>query len=161
MNVLGDFQASLHQNSGLYKMTAKEIVNKYLGKKYVNNGRDLAVGLDCWGLLMAVTDDIFGVKIPDYTYDWRYLVVTHERIFDKFDLSQWVYKVKLENIKFGDYILIEAIDDLPLHVGIFMQDDKFIHAVSTLGVVVESVNIIRGKITGVYRLKNDQSRCQA
>lgn len=142
-------------------MIAKEIVNKYLGTKYVNNGRDPTVGIDCWGLVLSVTNDIFGVKLPDPTYNWRHLVMTHDKIFDKFDLSQWVDKVKLENIKFGDYILIEAIDGLPVHVGIFMQDDKFIHAVSTLGVVVESVNIIRGKITGVYRLKDDQSRCQS
>jgi cell wall-associated NlpC family hydrolase len=45
------------------------IVNKYIGRPYLLHGRDMDVGVDCYGLVILVYKDILGVDLPDWQAD--------------------------------------------------------------------------------------------
>jgi cell wall-associated NlpC family hydrolase len=41
-------------------------VNKFVGIAYLPHGRELATGLDCWGLLRLALHDRWGIDLPSY-----------------------------------------------------------------------------------------------
>ena len=43
-------------------------LNDLIGGRFVNGGRSVAKGLDCWGLVMEVFRR-YGVELPDFTVD--------------------------------------------------------------------------------------------
>jgi len=84
-------------------MTRQEIVNKYLGIKYVNMGRDLS-GLDCYGLLMCIYKD-FGYDLidADFKYDKKWQYKGHNYIAENY-AKQWD---RVDKPKFLDVILFK------------------------------------------------------
>ncbi len=38
----------------------------YLGHDYLFRGRTLAGGIDCWGLVVVVLQDVFGIAVDDF-----------------------------------------------------------------------------------------------
>ena len=45
-----------------------EFVNSFVGVPYEVNGRDRQ-GWDCWGVVMAVFQEVRGVRLPDWQVD--------------------------------------------------------------------------------------------
>ena len=135
--------------------TPESIINRYLGVPYVNNGRNFRLGLDCWGLCLCIVKDIFGVEMPDPEYS-KYSLLRHKTdIVRNHDMSLWVDPVKGQPI-FGDFVLINAVEGLPIHVGNYMRDGRFLHAVSGVGeVVLSELEIWKNTIEGIYRLKEE------
>ncbi len=41
-------------------------VMNYLGLPYANDGRDPVNGIDCWGLVVLVYREVFGIEVPAY-----------------------------------------------------------------------------------------------
>jgi len=130
----------------------KEILDKYLGIGYIDNGRNPLVGLDCWGLCSSIIKDIFNVTMPDPSYRKFSLLRHKEDIIKNYSMAHWVDPIA-DSPKFGDFVLIYAIVNLPIHVGIYMKGNQFIHAVSGVGVVLSEIEIWQNQIEGIYRLK--------
>jgi len=150
-------------------MTANNIIDKYLGVPYVDNGRDPSIGLDCWGLLICILKDLFDVEFPDLHYKKfstlkKYVksgksqqpvfTIENKDILNEYDMSKWVYSVS--DKKCGDIILICPIENLAIHAGIYLQGDKFIHCTSGDGVVVSDLIHLDNKIEVFYRLNPDK-----
>ena len=150
-------------------MLIHDIVDKYLGVEYVDNGRDIVTGLDCWGLIMWVIKDIFEINIPDLNYKKMGLIrqyvkagqlgesiVTGDKgaVVKSYDLSNWVDPVNTEPI-LGDIMLICPMENLAIHAGVYLKSGKFIHSVSGQGVLVSEINSWVKQIEGYYRIKSE------
>jgi len=148
-------------------MLIDNIIDKYLGLEYVDNGRDLVTGLDCWGLIMFVIEDIFEISIPDLNYKKRGLLRKYvkagqlgeaivfgnkDEVVKSYDLHSWVDPIHTTPI-LGDIMLICPIENLAIHAGVYLNKGKFIHSISGQGVIVSDVVRWNTQIEGYYRLK--------
>ena len=82
-----------------------QYATRFLGTKYVWGGTDLRKGTDCSGFTMRIYEKL-GISIPRTSY-------SQEKIGEE---------VKYEDAQPGDLVLY------PGHVGIYMGDNKMIHA---------------------------------
>jgi cell wall-associated NlpC family hydrolase len=87
------------------------------GVPYRNGGSD-ASGFDCSGFTQYVFAQ-HGITLPRETRE-------------QFQVGE---KIKLEEIKTGDLVFFHTVAKGVSHVGIALNDDEFVHAPSTAGVV--------------------------
>ena len=146
-------------------MSVYEIVDKYIGIEYVDGGRDPAISLDCWGLIICVIKDIFDILIPDLDHKKFGLLKQYvkgisvsdvkDAVIQNYDLSNWVDPVE-DQPRLGDIMLICPLKNLAIHAGVYLNSGKFIHTISDRGVVVSEVLRWKDQIEGYYRLKNER-----
>ena len=122
--------------------------NKYIGLPYAANGRDES-GIDCWGLVRLFYKQEYNIELPSYIEEYAGAYDT--RILQMMDLykSNWAQVFKPE---VGSVIVFNILGE-PFHVGIYIGDDKFIHARDGMDSVVESVNSPKWakRIEGYYK----------
>jgi cell wall-associated NlpC family hydrolase len=87
------------------------------GVPYRNGGSDLR-GFDCSGFTQYVFAQ-HGVALPRETRE-------------QFQIGE---KVELKDIRTGDLVFFRTVAKGPSHVGIALNDDEFVHAPSSTGVV--------------------------
>jgi cell wall-associated NlpC family hydrolase len=148
-------------------MTAFDIVDKYLGVAYKDNGRDLTIGLDCWGLIIHVIKDLFSIDFPDLHYKKFGILREYvksgkstqpvflgdkKNILQEYDMSMWVVPIA-NNPILGDILLLFPIENLAIHAGIYLDKGKFIHSVCENGVVLGEIISWKNQIEGYYRVK--------
>ena len=107
------------------------ISKKYLGEPYVWGGNTPETGMDCSGYTKYVFSKV-GIKIPRTAF-------TQSKIGQSVDMK---------NLEKGDllFFLTDKKRNIPItHVGIYLGDDKFIHAASSKkGIIISSLS------TGYY-----------
>jgi len=115
---------------------------------YVNQGRDIETGLDCWGLAMVVCKR-YGVDLPEYVISAKeYAKIDRER-----------FRVPWEKIadphQYNPPLLV-VIRMHPVyynHIGVWIGGGRIIHTTEETGVVIESLNpILKRKIEGYYNI---------
>lgn len=113
-----------------------EYAKKYVGVKYVYGGES-PKGFDCSGFTQYVFEH-FDIKLPRSAAEYD-------------DIGT---KVSRNDIKPGDLVLLDRYWNMELgHVGIYMGNDKFIHASSKKGkVVIATLSEYSGTILGVRRV---------
>lgn len=113
-----------------------EYAKQFVGVKYVYGGES-PKGFDCSGFTQYVFAH-FNIRLPRSA--WEYANVGT--------------KVSRSDMKPGDIILFDRYDDWTLgHVGIYMGNDKFIHASSSKGkVVIATLSKYSGNILGIRRV---------
>jgi len=112
----------------------------YLGVRYRFGGNGPGVGgFDCSGLIKKVFGDSLGMNLPRTAAQ----------------IAQLGEKVKRDELKPGDLVFFNTLHRTFSHVGIYLGENKFIHAPST-GNVVRIDNITQGywkkRFTGGRRL---------
>lgn len=126
-------------------------LDKYTGHDWVNGGRSLETGVDCWGLVVEFYRIEFGVELPLYknvNYDDNTKSVDElarqENMRDKF------YKV--EDKQFGDVVVFN-VRGYPIHVGIVANRNQFLHSCQNQKSSLARFNSPRwkNKIDGFYR----------
>ena len=123
-----------------------------VGIPYKNNGRD-EKGLDCYGLVMQVYK-ILGIELPDYN--------------SVPEPEPWLINEMIKNneydwIKLGKYEIPCVVTfwmtnpDFTSHIGVVIEEDRFIHARGT-SVCVERLSspVWSKRIKGFYRWKNQK-----
>lgn len=122
------------------KATEKKIINKYLGIPYIDGGRCLEKGVDCYGLIIEVCKDL-GKTIPD-VYDFEgkgdqdYFDNNFDRILSDF-LTCWV---EVETPKVFDVVLIHSRPPTPKHAGMVLTENRILHSAVSAGVVVSCID---------------------
>lgn len=121
-------------------------IDDLLGVKYVHNGRDPKIGLDCYGLAIEVSKR-FGHELPDMESFF-----SSDRIFEDCE-AQARNKVNVKVIKEpkteGDVLLIKNPKGIRSHIGIYLGDGEFIHC-NNLGVHLEHLKRYENFIGKVY-----------
>ncbi len=119
-NALG-FTLNKRDNYALYKEG-----ERWLGVKYVYGGSSLG-GTDCSGMVMEIYKKVYGKKLQRNS----------AAIMDKN-----CKKISKHKLKEGDLVFFATGNNRKRisHVGIYLKDNKFIHASSSRGVVVSDLN---------------------
>jgi cell wall-associated NlpC family hydrolase len=105
------------------------VIKSYLGVPYQKNGSSL-FGIDCSGLVVEVYRRYGGLDLP------------HD--VDK--LYKMVKKVKRNELVYGDLVFFaldyaKHLDDNQVsHVGIYIDEGKFVHSSETKGVIISSLD---------------------
>lgn len=129
----------------------------YLDAPFVDGGRDLAAGVDCWGLVRAVARREFGLDLPAYAgaglddagrvNALRLARATRDRV-PEFDA--------VADPQPGDVVLLSP-SNRPVHVGIVIATRPLtmLHAERGVGVAAERVYgpVWRHRVAGFYRYR--------
>ena len=135
-------------------ITVDEVVKKYLGTPYKYKGRDPNTGLDCWGLGVCVFKDL-GITLADFDIDYR------ENWGDKKGENYFLenYWQEWDLVETGprpfDCVLFKSHPDaMPNHGGVYLGDDKFLHACKA-GVVIGDMRreVLQRLRVGFFRHK--------
>lgn len=102
----------------------ERVVESWIGTPYKYGGITKE-GVDCSGFVSQVYKSVYRKKLERSAYD----------IFDK-DCK----KIKFKRLKEGDLVFFATSTSNKInHVGIYLYDDKFVHASSSKGVIVSSL----------------------
>lgn len=135
----GDYQQQIDQLGNLGKMEDKtggkaskkrsKIVEEaytWLGTPYAYAHAEKGKGTDCSGMVLSVYEKVTGVKLPR----------------NSAKQAEFCMPVKKKQLKIGDLVFFATGKDPGRisHVGIMVNDCKFIHASASKGVVVSDLN---------------------
>ncbi|AHX01183.1 putative tail structure protein [Nitrincola phage 1M3-16] len=129
----------------------------YIGIPWKTGGRDVRKdgGLDCWGLVRKIYEDKFNITLPPFT-----------GITTKNSYKECSTQFELEKDKDTDFIEVDdprkgdialfTIAGHPIHVGIVLADNQFIHMDDKAGCSIENYKGMKWKsrLQGFYRHKN-------
>ncbi len=111
---------------GLSEQRFENEVKKYLGIPYRKGGASKK-GMDCSGFARMVYDRLLGIDLP------------HNSI-DQFRFSE-LEKIDSRKLQTGDLIFFANKKKKRInHVGVYLSDGQFIHASSSLGITVSSLD---------------------
>lgn len=113
-----DAMASL-KSKDLYRF-----ITDWTGVKYRLGGLDKK-GIDCSGFALLLQKDIYGNTLPRRSRDQ----------------AEAVKKVNQNNLKEGDLIFFSFGGGAVDHVGIYLNNNFFVHASTTRGVIVDDLNL--------------------
>lgn len=121
-------------------------VNDLIGCGFKTHGRTKEEGFDCYGLAIEVLKRN-GITLPDLWYDNSKESDIKERVetLTKF--------IKIDNFENLCIIDIETYRNYT-HIGVYVGEGKFVHAIEKYGVIVENVSKYRHRIKGLYKVSN-------
>ena len=121
-----------------------------VGRRFVEGGRDVQTGVDCWGLVMEVYRR-FGMDIPDFTVDSFAFRQIHDLVEYSTCTGNWD-EVQTPTDEDAPLVVLMRIHPaLITHAGVWLGHGKMIHTMKGTGVVVSHVDKFRSRIAGYYR----------
>ena len=115
-----DIKLSRKDNKKLYKE-----LKRWLGTPYAYAEHTCGEGTDCSGMVMEVYQEVYGIKLHRNSAK---MLEVNCSIIDLDDLSE------------GDLVFfVTSSDGHVSHVGIYLKDNKFVHASSSRGVTVDDL----------------------
>jgi cell wall-associated NlpC family hydrolase len=114
-----------------------------IGIHYKYGGNNPENGLDCSGLVRYVFKDAWGVNVPRTAAE----------------LSRSGEKIDKQDLKPGDLVFYNTLRRSFSHVGIYLGDNKFIHAPSSGGKVrIESMDLAywKARFNGARRINDPE-----
>ncbi len=109
-----------HENKALYNE-----LKSWLGTPYSGGGHTKQVGTDCSGLVMEVY-----LKVYDMSLERR----------ASLQYAHNCFPIDKEDLREGDLVFFHGgSGDSITHVGIYLKDNKFVHASSSRGVIVSDL----------------------
>lgn len=114
--------------------------DKYIGLRYLDNGRTES-GVDCWGLARLFYKQEYDIDLPSYSEE--YSGGTDARILQVVELyrDNWEESTQPEA---GDLCLFNMLGE-PMHVGVYVGNNKFLHSRSGSDSVIESLSNLKWK----------------
>jgi cell wall-associated NlpC family hydrolase len=121
-----------------------------IGIPFLDQGRDPAVGLDCWGMFMEVQRR-FGNHVPDFRIPCKATPQIGEIVSS--ELGKWE---RIEEPEAGCAVLMAISPEMPdvvQHFGVYIGNGKFLHTLEKTGAIVSRVGdaFWSKKIRGFYR----------
>ena len=115
-----DIKLGRHDNKKLYKE-----LKKWLGTPYVYAAHTCGEGTDCSGMVMEVYLEIYGIKLHRNSAKM---------------LEQNCKVIDIDDLREGDLVFFCTNgDERVSHVGIYLKENKFVHASSSRGVTVDDL----------------------
>lgn len=116
----------------------------YLGTPWATGGRDRATGLDCWGLLLAVYAEQFGLALPPHTEACAEVRSTAEGLFAT-EAASGAWRAVAEPAE-GDAVAVGRGETF-YHVGIYLFDGEplLLHTQRGAGAHITRIADLRGR----------------
>ena len=115
-----DIKLGRKENKKLYKE-----LKRWLGTPYAHAGHTCGEGTDCSGMVMEVYQTVFGIAMHRNSAK---MLEVNCRIID------------LDDLREGDLVFFcTSGEGRVSHVGIYLKENKFVHASSSRGVVVDDL----------------------
>ncbi len=115
-----DIKLGRHDNKKLYKE-----LKRWLGTPYAYAAHTCGEGTDCSGMVMEVFLEVYGIRVHRNSAK---MLEENCRIID------------LDDLREGDLVFFCTNGDGRVsHVGIYLKDNKFVHASSSRGVCVDDL----------------------
>jgi cell wall-associated NlpC family hydrolase len=108
---------------------------KYLFLKYKENARGEGGIVDCYGLFLMIQKEIFGRTLPDFLYDCSSKTSSASSIAS--NLINYPARRTYAPVE-GDAVIMET-QGVDAHIGVYIGDNKIIHASNNRGVVIEDI----------------------
>jgi cell wall-associated NlpC family hydrolase len=121
-----------------------------IGIPFVQNGRDPAKGLDCWGLCREVFRR-YGIDVPDFQMACYDAFQIHDAVE-----SERPFWIRLDEPEDGCLVLF-ALDafapDIIQHLGVYVGEGKILHTLEKRGSSLIRLNdrFFGKKMRGFYR----------
>lgn len=97
-------------------------ISEWLEKPYKYGGNSKN-GIDCSHFVSILTKELYFTPISG----------SSNKIY------QTSYKISKENLREGDFVFFKINNKIISHVGIYLQNDLFIHATTAKGVIISSL----------------------
>lgn len=117
-----DFRAPREQNTQLDRARMNRIVANYLGTPYASGGTG-RLGIDCSGLIYVLYRDYDGTRLP----------LSTEALY-RLD-----NRVDYDDLTYGDLIFFRLSGRKVSHVGMYLENARFVHASESRGVIVDEL----------------------
>ena len=115
-----DIKLSRKDNKKLYKE-----LKRWLGTPYAYAEHTCGEGTDCSGMVMEVYQEVYGIKL-------------HRNSAKMLEVNCSI--IDLDDLREGDLVFfVTSSDGHVSHVGIYLKDNKFVHASSSRGVTVDDL----------------------
>ena len=115
-----DIKLGRKDNKKLYKE-----LKRWLGTPYAYAEHTCGEGTDCSGMVMEVYQEVYGIKL-------------HRNSAKMLEMNCSV--IDLDDLREGDLVFfVTSSDGHVSHVGIYLKDNKFVHASSSRGVTVDDL----------------------
>jgi cell wall-associated NlpC family hydrolase len=125
-------------------------LSKYIGLPYQDRGRGPA--FDCIGFVRHVYREELGIELPDFLRTYS-SAENAESVASAINerKSDWV---KVDEPKPLDLLLFNILG-LPTHVGLYLNDNDFIHCFQNSNSCIERLSAVtwNRRLLGVYRWK--------
>ena len=125
---------------------------QYVGLPYLPGGQSRD-GVDCWGLVMMVWAEVYGIPLPDYSGKrWSAPADTEQVALDAIRYANRFSAVRPGKEREGDGILFR-MRGAPTHVGVVLTPGVMLHAFEGSDSCVEPYTSWRWnkRIAGIYR----------
>jgi len=100
-------------------------VDEWLGTRYKWGGCSKDDGVDCSCFVKSIYEDVYGIELSRSSSNIFY---------------NDLIPVKKEELQEGDLICFKSKKDRISHIGLYLKDDKFVHASRTRGVIIDDLN---------------------
>ena len=126
-------------------------VHDLLGVKFVNGGRDVGMGLDCWGLTMEIYRR-HGVELPDFTVDAFACQIINQMAWEEIQSRKWEQVEEPKNGGVPLVVLMRIHPRYANHVGVYIGKGRIMHTRQDTGAIISKCSELRSHIEGFYQL---------
>lgn len=132
------------------------VAEEWIGTPFHQQGRQKQVGCDCIGLILGIAKEVGAVSLTNQPWD-KCDIHTYNALTDSQLLLNLIPKYFKESIYFNDSkispgeILLIQITESQYHLSIKSNNNKIIHACSSLGRVVSHKIIPTWKIIKTFQ----------
>ena len=126
--------------------------DKYIGTPFLDGGRDISHGLDCWGLIKSFYKDTFDIDLPEYHVS----AFDIDEVVGNMDRDKEIYWERLDNREEGCVVAMAIhprYPDMINHVGVMIGTSSFLHTQKVTGAIISPLNSIAysQRIRGYYK----------
>lgn len=117
------YAALLHvEQSDIKNIKLYTFIDDWTGTPYKYGGLSKS-GVDCSGFCNVLYKEVYNKQLPRGTKD----------------IAKQLNKVKQSKLQEGDLVLFDIEGKKNAHVGVYLQNNKFVHASTSKGVIVSSL----------------------
>lgn len=131
------------------------LLGDIIGSPFVNKGRDVLNGLDCWGLVMEVFRR-YGIELPDFTIDHFAYAKIDELAENTIETHKWEVMHHVTDKDVPLVVLMRVHPKYITHAGVYVGKGKIIHTMEKTGGVISKASTLRNQIIGYYRFAEDK-----